>query len=46
MTTIKSVTGISASAWMTFAVIQALPMVASAQIAEVVVSTETAMGYV
>ncbi len=39
MTTIKSVTGISASAWMTFAVIQALPMVASAQIAEVVVST-------
>ncbi|MBL8202280.1 MAG: TonB-dependent receptor plug domain-containing protein [Chromatiales bacterium] len=39
MTTFKSVTGISASAWMTFAVIQALPMVASAQIEEVVVST-------
>ncbi|RPI83306.1 MAG: hypothetical protein EHM42_08540, partial [Planctomycetaceae bacterium] len=39
MTTFKSVTGISASAWMTFAVIQALPIVASAQIEEVVVST-------
>ncbi len=39
MTTFKNVRGISASAWMTFAVIQALPIVASAQIEEVVVST-------
>lgn len=39
MTTSKNVRGISACAWMTFAVIQALPIVASAQIEEVVVST-------
>lgn len=39
MTTFKNVRGISASAWMAFAVIQALPIVASAQIEEVVVST-------
>ena len=39
MTTSKHFSGISASAWLTFAVLQALPMVASAQIEEVVVST-------
>ena len=39
MTTSKHFSGISASAWLTFAVLQALPVVASAQIEEVVVST-------
>jgi iron complex outermembrane receptor protein len=39
MTTTKKIRGVSAVAWMTFAVIPALPMVASAQIEEVVVST-------
>ncbi len=39
MTTTKNIRGISAFTWMAFAVIPALPIVASAQIEEVVVST-------
>jgi len=39
MTTTKKIRGVSAAMWMAFAVIPALPMVASAQIEEVVVST-------
>ncbi|MEO8443581.1 MAG: TonB-dependent receptor plug domain-containing protein, partial [Gammaproteobacteria bacterium] len=39
MTTSKNIRGMTACAWMSFAVLQALPMVASAQIEEVVVST-------
>lgn len=39
MTSSNAFKGISASAWLAFAVIPALPMVASAQIEEVVVST-------
>ena len=39
MTTSKNFSGISASAWLVLAVLQALPLIASAQIAEVVVST-------
>ena len=39
MTTSKTVSGITAFLWMSFAVLQALPIVASAQIEEVIVST-------
>ncbi len=39
MTTTKSIRGVSAFAWLAFAVIPALPIVANAQIEEVVVST-------